>query len=63
MKNCKLINTTLAFEYSSVDAEITSTIDSVLNPSSGTIRAEAIKELIVEKDKVDPSKTTIICKE
>ncbi len=61
MKNCKLINTTLAFEYSTVDAEINSTIDSVLNPSGGVIRAESIKELIIEKDKVDPSKTKIIC--
>lgn len=61
MKNCKLINTTLAFEYSTVEAEICSTIDSVLNPTSGTIHAEAIKELIMEKDKVDPSKTMIVC--
>ena len=30
MKDCKLINTTLAFEYSTVDAQITNTIDSVL---------------------------------
>ena len=59
MKNCKLINTTLAFEYSSVDAKIHGTIDSVLNPSSGVIRADEIKELTVEKDKVDPSKTKI----
>ena len=29
MKNCKLLNTTLAFEYSTVDAEITNKIDSV----------------------------------
>ncbi|EPF26043.1 hypothetical protein HMPREF1221_01546 [Treponema socranskii subsp. paredis ATCC 35535] len=63
MKNCKLINTTLAFEYSSVNADITNTIDSVFNPSSGMIRAEYIGKLIVEKDKVDPSKTKIICKE
>lgn len=62
MKNCKLINTTLAFEYSSVDAEITSKIDSVLNPSSGTITAESIDELIIEKDKIDPSKTVITCR-
>ncbi len=62
MKNCKLINTTLAFEYSTVDADIVSTIDSVLNPSGGTIRADFIKELIVEKDKVDPEKTKIICR-
>ena len=62
MKNCKLINTTLAFEYSTVDAEITTKIDSVMNPSGGVIRAEHIDELIIEKDKVDPGKTKIICK-
>ncbi len=62
MRNCKLINTTLAFEYSTVDAEITSKIDSVLNPTSGTITAEHIEELIIERDKVDPSKTKIICR-
>lgn len=61
MKNCKLINTTLAFEYSSVDADINSKIDSVMNPSSGIIRAEHIDNLILEKDKIDPSKTKIIC--
>ncbi|MCD8324393.1 MAG: DUF3737 family protein [Clostridiales bacterium] len=62
MRNCKLVNTTLAFEYSSVDAEISSRVDSVLNPSSGTITAESIGELIMEKDKIDPDKTKIICK-
>jgi len=62
MKNCKLINTTLAFEYSTVDAEIDSPIDSVLNPSGGIIRAESIGELIMERDKIDPEKTMIICK-
>ncbi len=61
MKNCRLLNTTLAFEYSSVDAQITGKIDSVMNPSSGVIRADAIGELIIEKDKVDPEKTKIIC--
>ncbi len=63
MKNCKLLNTTLAFEYSSVDADISSKIDSVLNPSSGIIKADSIGELIMEKDRVDPEKTVIICKE
>ena len=61
MKNCKLINTTLAFEYSTVDAEIVSNITSVMNPSGGTITADHIGELILEKDKVDPSRTKIIC--
>lgn len=42
MKNCKLINTTLAFEYSKVDVEINGNIDSVMNPSAGVIREAAI---------------------
>jgi hypothetical protein len=62
MKNCKLINTTLAFEYSTVNAEIIGKIDSVLNPTSGVIKADSIDELIIEKDKVNPDKTTIICR-
>ncbi len=62
MKNCKLINTTLAFEYSTVDVQIDGKIDSVLNPSGGRICADSIGELILEKDKVDSEKTRIICK-
>lgn len=60
MKNCKLVNTTLAFEYSSVDVSIIGGIDSVMNPKEGTIKVDFIKELILDKDKIDPSKTTII---
>ncbi len=62
MKNCKLLNTTLAFEYSSVEADITTDITGVLNPSSGNITAKSIGELIIEPDKVDPEKTVIVCK-
>ena len=61
MKNCRLLNTTLAFEYSTVDVEIDGKIDSVMNPTGGSIRAHYIKELIIEKDKVDPDKTVISC--
>lgn len=61
MKNCKLINTTLAFEYSSVDAQITGGVTSVMNPSSGTITADRIGTLILQKDLVDLSKTQIVC--
>jgi hypothetical protein len=62
MKNCKLINTTLAFEFSeNVDAEINSKIDSVFNPGSGVIKADRIDTLIIEKDIIDPSKTKIVC--
>ncbi len=63
MKNCKLLNTTLAFEYSTVEADITGKIDSVFNPAGGHITADRIGELIVEKDKVDPSKTVIVCRD
>lgn len=63
MKNCRLLNTTLAFEYSTVDAQIDGAIDSVMNPSGGIIRADSIGELILERDKVDPAKTRIICRE
>ncbi len=63
MKNCKLINTTLSFEYAkNIDAEITNKVDSVFNPISGTISAPEIEILIVEKDMVDPSLTKIVCK-
>lgn len=61
MKNCHLINTTLAFEYSHVNAEIDNRIESVLNPSSGTIHAKEIGSLIIQKDRVDPTLTNIIC--
>lgn len=60
MKNCKLLDTTLSFEYSTVDAEIEGHIDSVKNPISGSITADSIGELIMEEDKVDVSKTKII---
>ena len=63
MKNCKLVNTTLAFEYSTVDVEIQGGIDSVINPTSGVIRADSIGTLIMEKDRVNPADTEIICKE
>ncbi len=62
MKNCKLLNTTLAFEYSTVDVDVVGKIDSVFNPSGGTIRADEIGELRLEKDKIDSGKIKIFCK-
>lgn len=61
MKNCRLINTELAFEYSSVDADIKGATGSILNPSAGRIKAEHIGTLILQKDKVDVEKTHIYC--
>ncbi|MBR1391158.1 MAG: DUF3737 family protein [Lachnospiraceae bacterium] len=61
MKNCRLLNTTLAFEYSTrIDAEIITRIDSVKNPASGVIRSRGIDELILEEERVDVSKTKIL---
>ena len=61
MKNCKLLNTTLAFEYSTIDVEITDGITSVLNPASGMIRAQSIDTLILDPEKIDPAQTQIVC--
>lgn len=61
LENCKLLETTLAFEYSTVDADVSTAIDSVLNPIAGTIRAPRIGELILEPDRIDPSRTAIDC--
>ncbi|MEG0453621.1 MAG: DUF3737 family protein [Coprobacillus sp.] len=55
--NCKLINTTLAFEYSTVDVDVITTIDSVMNPISGVIKAPAIGEVIMDKTMINPEDT------
>ena len=60
MKNCTLLNTNLAFEYSTVDVEVNNKIDSVKNPCGGIIKAKEIGEIILEKDKVDINKTKIL---
>ncbi len=57
--NCKLLNTDLAFELSTVDAVVTTEIDSVKNPISGRILAKGIKEIILDEDIIDPTKTEI----
>ena len=59
LRECKLINTDLCFEYCTVDAEICSHVDSVKNPISGRIVAESIGEIIHEPERVDVKKTEI----
>jgi len=61
--NCKLINTDLAFEYSSVQADIVSEVESVKNPISGRIRAPRIKEIIHDGKYVSVAATEIITDE
>ena len=61
MENCRLIHTSLAFEYvKALNADVTTPIDSVLNPVSGTLCAPAIGDLILEPDRIDPAGTEII---
>ena len=59
MKDCRLLNTNLAFEYSTVDATVDSRIDSVKNPTSGRIAAEDIGEIIFDDPKVNRADTII----
>lgn len=59
MKNCRLINTNLAFEYSRADVEIVGQVDSVFNPKGGIIRADRIGELIMDGRRVKIDQTKI----
>jgi len=59
MRNCRLLNTTLAFEYSTVDAEVIGGIDSITNPTSGRIVADTIGEITQDPNRVDPTATVI----
>ena len=61
--NCRLVNTTRALEYSTVDAEIVGHVDSIVNPTSGKIVAGSIGKLTLDSNYVDPSKTTVITTE
>ncbi len=50
MENCKLINTTLSFEFAKgIDADITTKIDSVFNPVSVTITAPEIIDALSQR--------------
>ncbi len=61
--DCELIDTTLGFEYSTVDAVVKGEIASIKNPYESTIRAGSIGEIILQDDKIDVSKVRIITEE
>lgn len=44
-----------------MEAQINGAIESVMNPTAGTIKADHINKLILEKDKIDTEKVKIIC--
>lgn len=53
MEDCTLSDSDLVFEYCrNIDATVSSVVDSIKNPISGTIRVEGVKQLILE----DPCK-------
>ena len=46
--NCRMVEADLAFEKSDVYAEITTKIDSIKNPLSGTIKTKSVGEIIID---------------
>lgn len=50
LENCTMINTNLAFEYSTVKADINGHIESIKNPMAGYIRADSIGEVIFDEN-------------
>jgi len=59
MKNCRLVNTTLAFEYSDCNVEIIGKVESVFNPKEGKIKADVIGELILDERRIKIDQTKI----
>ena len=62
LENCTMENCDLAFERSSVNADIVGKIDSVKNPLQGKITADSFGQIILEEEICDKSKTQIICR-
>ena len=61
MRDCRLINTTRPFEYcSDIDADVTTRIDSVVNPISGVIRAAAFGDVRQNDPAIDTTKIQLI---
>lgn len=61
LENCRLLDTTLAFEYcSNIKIDVTTSIDSIKNPINGRIKAKSIGEIIFDDSEIDPKQTTII---
>ena len=61
MFNCEVYRSDLILEYSEdIDVEIKTVVDSVKNPRSGKIVIAGIKNLILDRKYIDPSKIKII---
>lgn len=51
--NCEMYNCDLAFEKSEVDADVTTTVDSIKNPYSGRIVVAGCNEIILDDEKAN----------
>lgn len=60
LENCTMVNTDLAFEYSTVKADIQGHIHSIKNPIAGYIRADSIGEIIMDEHVRNPGGCEII---
>ena len=60
MKDCRLLHTDLAFEYSSVDVKLISHVESIKNPLRGKIQAKSIGEMIFDDEQCKKENVTLI---
>lgn len=58
--NCEIINTNLAFEYSTLNATIKAQNLSIKNPIKGKIIVDKVDEIILDPKCINPKKTKII---
>ena len=58
--NCQLFDAELGFEYSTVEADIKGTIQSIKNPAGGRIKAFRIDEIIIDENCINPGACEII---
>lgn len=64
LENCEFMEDCgLAFEYSTVDADVNNHIMSIKNPLGGTIRAKSIGEIILDENQRNPGGCAIIIQE
>lgn len=64
LRNCRLINTTRSFEYcTGIDADVATTIDSVVNPSEGTICAAGFGTVEQDDPSIDLDKVHLVVRE
>lgn len=60
LENCQMVDTDFAFEYSTVEASIIGEILSIKNPYKGIIKADSIKDIIIDENAKKDGNTEII---